>query len=353
MNCTYCSTSLPLGALFCGECGRSTSVPVVLPTTRTTEPSGTRSTAAGSVAAVGTRRPARWVEDPLTGAPTNEHGANTGNERHGTAESSVGEDGADDDSTSDRRATNLRGGAAAENEAGPDLVQSEQSVCEQCGHDIAVDDIFCGDCGSVSRSVTSAFRKAASSRDTRAVSIDSLAIPSAVSGFPHVDEKPLVESKPGAVPFASAKTELPASPDARAARALRVVNSLINDDHAEDLEATRIVSRRSGNRFVLQFSTGESVTVHGTGLVGRNPQPEPGEFFDHLVRILDAGKSVSKTHLEFGQEGDAFWIKDRFSGNGTVIKEPEVSARRAEANHRYRVVRGARIDVGEQFFIVS
>jgi hypothetical protein len=127
----------------------------------------------------------------------------------------------------------------------------------------------------------------------------------------------------------------------------------VSDFEEEDLDATRIVSRLAGNRFVLQFSTGESVTVHGSGLIGRNPQPEPGEYFDHLVRIFDSGKSVSKTHLEFGQEGGAFWIKDRFSGNGTVIKEPEISARRAEADRRYKVVRGTRIDIGEQFFVVS
>ena len=57
-----------------------------------------------------------------------------------------------------------------------------------------------------------------------------------------------------------------------------------------------------GERFVLQFSTGESVTVSGTGLIGRNPALEPGEFVDELVTVFDEGKSVSKTHLEFGQE---------------------------------------------------
>ncbi len=60
--------------------------------------------------------------------------------------------------------------------------------------------------------------------------------------------------------------------------------------------------------FVLQFSTGENVAVTGNGLVGRNPVAEPGEYFDQLVTIADPGKSVSKTHLEFGQ-GER-WILD-------------------------------------------
>jgi hypothetical protein len=127
-----------------------------------------------------------------------------------------------------------------------------------------------------------------------------------------------------------------------------------DDEDLDDLERTRIVPRREhGQRFVLQFSTGESVTVHGTGLLGRNPLPQPGERFDQLVVISDPGKSVSKTHLEFGQEQGAFWVSDRFSGNGSVVREPDTAQRRVEPGKRYRVVRGTRVDIGEQFFVVS
>jgi hypothetical protein len=127
-----------------------------------------------------------------------------------------------------------------------------------------------------------------------------------------------------------------------------------DDDDEDDIDATRIVAPGArGDRFVLQFSTGESVTVTGAGLLGRNPMPEPGEFFDAMVTISDPGKSVSKTHLEFGQEGGAFWVSDRYSGNGTVVREPERPARRCEPGKRYRIVRGTRVDIGEQFFVVS
>jgi hypothetical protein len=110
---------------------------------------------------------------------------------------------------------------------------------------------------------------------------------------------------------------------------------------------------RRRDRFVLQFSTGESVISAGSGLVGRNPMPEPDEQIDQLVVVGDAGKSVSKTHLEFGQEDGEFWICDRWSANGTVIRVPGADGRRAEAGHRYRVPRGTRIEIGDQFFVVS
>ncbi|HEY5319576.1 MAG TPA: hypothetical protein VIJ76_01750 [Galbitalea sp.] len=130
-------------------------------------------------------------------------------------------------------------------------------------------------------------------------------------------------------------------------------SSVVSTD-SHDLESTIIVPRREqGERFVLQFSTGESVTVFGSGLLGRNPSPQPGEFFDQLVTLSDPGKSVSKTHLEFGQESGSFWVGDRFSGNGSIVREPESAPHRLTSGKRYRIVRGTRVDIGEQFFIVS
>jgi hypothetical protein len=123
---------------------------------------------------------------------------------------------------------------------------------------------------------------------------------------------------------------------------------------SDDVEKTRIVARQPlGDPFVLQFSTGESFTVQGSGLVGRAPTPQPGEAIDLLVRIVDPGRSVSKTHLEFGQVDGALWVTDRWSGNGSVVRPPSAEARRVEPGKRVRVPRGSRVEIGEQFFIVS
>jgi hypothetical protein len=80
---------------------------------------------------------------------------------------------------------------------------------------------------------------------------------------------------------------------------------------------------------------------------------QPGEYVDQLVPIFDAGKSVSKTHLEYGQEGGRFWISDRYSTNGSTIRQPDTEPRRADPGRRYFVARGTRVDLGEQFFVVS
>jgi hypothetical protein len=119
-----------------------------------------------------------------------------------------------------------------------------------------------------------------------------------------------------------------------------------------DLDKTIIVGAANAGSFMLQFSTGESVTVAGTGLIGRHPVPEPGEYFDQLVTISDASKSVSKTHLEFGHTGGVLWVLDRHSGNGTSITTIDGDERRCDAGKRYRAARGTKVTIGEQFFEV-
>lgn len=106
-------------------------------------------------------------------------------------------------------------------------------------------------------------------------------------------------------------------------------------------------------RFVLTFSTGETRTVFGTGLIGRKPLPQPGESFDQLVQIADRTLSVSKTHLEFGEHDGMLWIADRFSGNGTIVRRPDDGAIRCEPGRRYLVPRGSRVELAEQFFTVE
>ena len=104
--------------------------------------------------------------------------------------------------------------------------------------------------------------------------------------------------------------------------------------------------------FSLVFSTGESVRVAGSGLIGRNPIPAPDERVDYLVQIVDPHRSVSKTHLEFGVDGDTLWIADRNSANGTRFGLFLLEPIDLQPGERMRVPRGTRIGIGDQFFDV-
>jgi hypothetical protein len=292
MNCAYCGTALPEGALFCGECGRSVAAQIVsAPVANVVNP--------------------REVNPPAAAPPAGD-------------------------------------------------------LCRQCGTPMSPGDIFCGECGSVSHNVSEIFSpRGASAEPEHEHQLEPELEP---EPEPEPDLEPELAPEPEPEPESESAPEPAPEPEPGPRPApnrflvpeTRILPRLIAPPHSapaafeEDLESTRIVSRnRPGDRFVLQFSTGESVTVFGSGLIGRNPHAEPGEHFDHIVRLLDATRSVSKTHVEFGQEAGSFWIKDRYSGNGTVIREPDSSPVRCLPDRRHRLARGSRVDIGEQFFVVS
>ena len=254
--------------------------------------------------------------------------------------------------------------------------------CTHCGALIHEDDIFCGECGAVVQSVALSFtgpvtplppswRPDAPAPTAPAGADDPTSTPArpdevvadaGVRPGPSASpaDEPL-EPRRSPVEPASGHPEpvlpvfppMPPAPPSHAGwRPSPTLQGRPDDD--DDVEATRLVRRGpAGTPYHLQFSTGESITVDGAGLLGRAPVPQPGERFDHLVRIVDPGKSVSKTHLEFGQDSGALWISDRWSGNGTVVRPLEAPARRVEPGTRVRVARGTRVEIGEQSFVVS
>jgi hypothetical protein len=179
--------------------------------------------------------------------------------------------------------------------------------CQICGEHLPQGAMFCGGCGS-STTATPASRKRADPRPNDTTIIQPLPPRSTVISVPFW---PVGPGDPAAVPAVV--------PPAR---------------------------------FSLQFSTGETFSVRGTGLVGRRPLPQPAETFDHVIQIVDPGRSVSKSHLEFGQHDGEFWVNDRFSGNGTVVRREPAPAVRCEPGRRYLVARGSRVEIGDQFFLV-
>jgi hypothetical protein len=104
--------------------------------------------------------------------------------------------------------------------------------------------------------------------------------------------------------------------------------------------------------YVLEFSTGQVVTVAGAGLIGRAPHAGPGESTLQLVSVDDPGRSVSKVHARFEVDADGLWIEDRKSGNGTAIVRPGLAPLPILPGRRHPVSSGFVVRIGLQSFLV-
>jgi hypothetical protein len=294
VNCEVCGTELPHGAMFCGECGRA----VTSRTAQAVHPDSGMPVEVSSAHGVATGARDTVILEPLTASlPEFESEFGEVQDAAVVPEQAAPEPASVVAAAADEESTDIESAEAesadVEQDLPPEVVAEELAQAEPKRP-----------------------RGASSKKTAEAASV--IPAPTRPNPFPWGDR--------GSAVFTD----------------------------SDEIEQTLIIPRReTGQRFVLQFSTGESVTVYGSGLLGRNPAPQPSEYFDQLVSISDPGKSVSKTHIEFGQDAGSFWVSDRFSGNGSVVREPESSPRRLVPGKRYRVVRGTRVDIGEQFFVVS
>ncbi|MBT2519071.1 FHA domain-containing protein [Streptomyces sp. ISL-90] len=104
----------------------------------------------------------------------------------------------------------------------------------------------------------------------------------------------------------------------------------------------------------LEFSTGERVTVTGTGLVGRMPSAGPGERFGKLVRIDDPKGTLSRTHFAYGPTADGgVWIVDQHSSNGTWLIDDAGNETECEPGTKQTIAAGTRVEFGDHWLIVQ
>jgi uncharacterized RDD family membrane protein YckC len=81
-------------------------------------------------------------------------------------------------------------------------------------------------------------------------------------------------------------------------------------------------------RWQVTFDTGEQFEVRGLTLVGRRPEPRPGEPVKRLVTLPSDDMSLSKTHAQFQVVPDgALVVMDRGSTNGSLLVRAGVTKR--------------------------
>lgn len=116
-----------------------------------------------------------------------------------------------------------------------------------------------------------------------------------------------------------------------------------------ELEKTVAVAPRPAptvHHAKLHTSIGTTLDIHGDGVFGRRPIG-----WTNSVRFEDPEHSVSNVHLRFVVEQDCVRIVDLESANGTLVTRDGVETV-CEPGVEVRALRGSRVDVGSQFFVI-
>jgi uncharacterized RDD family membrane protein YckC len=106
-------------------------------------------------------------------------------------------------------------------------------------------------------------------------------------------------------------------------------------------------------RWQVTFDTGEQFEVRGLTLVGRRPEPRPGEPVKRLVTLPSDDLSLSKTHAQFQVVPDgALVVMDRGSTNGSLLIRAGVT-RRLAGGKPATMRDGDRVRFGDREMTVS
>lgn len=119
-------------------------------------------------------------------------------------------------------------------------------------------------------------------------------------------------------------------------------------------EPTRPVDvRRAAPRWRVTADSGESLVVDGPVLVGRRPEPRPGEDVRHLVALASGDMSLSKTHAALHVAADGVLVAlDRGSTNGTLLVREGVT-RELPVGRPTTLLAGDRVRLGDRLLTVS
>ena len=97
---------------------------------------------------------------------------------------------------------------------------------------------------------------------------------------------------------------------------------------------------------------GQRIEVNAQIVLGRAPEQTPADA--QAIAIADSTRSLSRTHLRVAPaDGEALWIEDTFSANGTRLQAPDGSTQPLPRGQRVKVPVGTLLLLGERRLSVS
>lgn len=101
--------------------------------------------------------------------------------------------------------------------------------------------------------------------------------------------------------------------------------------------------------WVAVLDDGREVPVRGLVLLGRNPQPRPGEEGAELVKLTDQSRTVSKSHLALDVDDTGLFVVDRGSTNGSTVTTPDGRVSRCAPGEVVHVAEGSVVSMGDHW----
>ncbi|HEY9761753.1 MAG TPA: FHA domain-containing protein, partial [Trichocoleus sp.] len=213
------------------------------------------------------------------------------------------------------------------------------SACPSCGSSVQADASFCGQCGFDLRTVTA--REAASVPPAPAqVGFDPLPVPSLTPPDPLVVPEPIPFSDPGVV----APTGMP-DPNLPGSRGLPVtvpppaVESPLPPVPPSSPAVTRLQVSQAR---LLHVQTNALLELPPTLPLIRIGKPNDRVPPDIDVSGFPESEIVSRVHANIRSEGDAYYIEDVGSSNGTYVNNMPLPI-----GNRHRLRAGDRISLGK------
>lgn len=101
--------------------------------------------------------------------------------------------------------------------------------------------------------------------------------------------------------------------------------------------------------WIAELDDGREIVIEGLLLLGRNPQPQPGEEGAQLIKLADETRTVSKSHLAIGLDSAGLFVVDRGSTNGSTVTTPVGVSSRARAGEIVYVEEESVVSIGDHW----
>jgi uncharacterized RDD family membrane protein YckC len=101
--------------------------------------------------------------------------------------------------------------------------------------------------------------------------------------------------------------------------------------------------------WIAALDDGREIDISGVILLGRNPQPRPGEDDAELIKVADETRTVSKTHLALGVDANGMYVMDRGSTNGSTVTNSSGISKPCPAGDVVSVTEGNIVSFGDHW----